>query len=174
MSESAARIAELRKLMKDRGIDAYMIPTADCHHSEYVNDHFKSREYMTGFTGSAGTAVIAQDDAGLWTDGRYFIQANIELEGSGVRFMKMRVEGTPSISEWITGKVPAGGTVGVDGRTLSMQWALPSVAASNTVRVSPGQSAVIVSPPTTSGCVWKLIMHIALPPSRSMRSTWTS
>ena len=121
MSESAARIAELRKLMKDRGIDAYIIPTADCHHSEYVNEHFKSREYITGFTGSAGTAVITQDDAGLWTDGRYFIQANIELEGSGVRLMKMRVEGTPSIPEWITDKVPAGGTVGVDGRTLSVQ-----------------------------------------------------
>ena len=70
------RIEALRGLMEERGIDAYLVPTADFHESEYVGDHFKCREFITGFTGSAGTAVITRSEAGLWTDGRYFVQAN--------------------------------------------------------------------------------------------------
>ena len=69
------RITALRKQMREKGIDAYLVPTDDFHGSEYVGDYFKCRKYITGFTGSAGTAVIMQDMAGLWTDGRYFIQA---------------------------------------------------------------------------------------------------
>ena len=69
------RLDALRKLMKERGMDAYMIPTADFHESEYVGEHFKCREYMTGFTGSAGTALITMDEACLWVDGRYYVQA---------------------------------------------------------------------------------------------------
>lgn len=121
MNINAARIAELRKLMKDRGIDAYIIPSADYHQSEYVSAHFKAREYMTGFNGSLGTAVITQNDGGLWTDGRYFTQAKNQLEGSGVRLMKLHVEGTPELTDWIISNVPAGGTVGFDGRTVSVQ-----------------------------------------------------
>ncbi|MBR4091300.1 MAG: aminopeptidase P family N-terminal domain-containing protein, partial [Mogibacterium sp.] len=121
MNINAARIAELRKLMKDRGIDAYIIPSADYHQSEYVSAHFKAREYMTGFNGSLGTAVITQNDAGLWTDGRYFTQAKNQLEGSEVRLMKLHVEGTPELTDWIISNVPAGGTVGFDGRTVSVQ-----------------------------------------------------
>lgn len=120
MNENAVRIGKLRELMKELNIDAYVIPTADFHQSEYVSEHFKARVYMTGFTGSAGTAVITMDDAGLWTDGRYFTQARNELEGSGVRLMKLHVEGTPSITEWLLDKVHAGGTVGFDGRVMSM------------------------------------------------------
>ena len=69
------RISALRALMEERGYDVYMVPTDDFHQSEYVGDHFKVREYITGFTGSAGTAVFTKDEAGLWTDGRYFLQA---------------------------------------------------------------------------------------------------
>lgn len=121
MNIHAERIEKLRQLMREQGLDAYIIPSADYHQSEYVSAHFKAREYMTGFNGSAGTAVIAMDDAGLWTDGRYFTQAKNQLEGSGVKLMKIRVEGTPSITDWIMSQVPEGGAVGFDGRTVSVQ-----------------------------------------------------
>lgn len=76
------RVDSLRRLMEEKGIDAYVVPTADYHQSEYVGEHFKARAFMTGFTGSAGTAVFTKDEAGLWTDGRYFIQAEQQLEGT--------------------------------------------------------------------------------------------
>lgn len=114
------RIAKLRALMAEKGIDAYVVPTADFHQSEYVGEHFKARKYITGFSGSYGTAVICQDDAGLWTDGRYFFQATNELEGSGVRLMKMFVGDTPSVTEYLADKIPEGGKIGFDGRVLSM------------------------------------------------------
>ena len=120
MSEAAVRVKKLRTLMSENGIDAYVIPTADFHQSEYVGEHFKARAFMTGFTGSYGTAAIAMDDAGLWTDGRYFTQANNELEGSGIHLMKMFVDDTPSVTEWLAEKIPAGGKVAFDGRVLSM------------------------------------------------------
>jgi len=116
----AERIAKLRALMTEKGIDAYVVPTADFHQSEYVGEHFKARKYITGFSGSYGTAVITKDDGGLWTDGRYFFQATNELAGSGIRLMKMFVGDTPSIPEYLIANVPAGGTVGFDGRVLSM------------------------------------------------------
>lgn len=114
------RIAKLRSFMEEKHIDAYVVPSADNHQSEYVGEHFKSREFITGFTGSAGTAVITKDAAGLWTDGRYFFQATNELEGSGVRLMKMFVGDTPSVTEYLADKIPEGGKVGFDGRVLSM------------------------------------------------------
>ena len=83
------RLEALRTLMAQRGIDAYLVPTSDFHDSEYVGEYFKCRKYLTGFTGSAGTAVITADDAGLWTDGRYFVQAAGQLEGSGFRLQRM-------------------------------------------------------------------------------------
>lgn len=114
------RIAKLRALMAEKGIDAYVVPTADFHQSEYVGEHFKARKFITGFSGSYGTAVICKDDAGLWTDGRYFFQAENELTGSGVRLMKMFVGDTPTVTEYLADAVPAGGTVAFDGRVLSM------------------------------------------------------
>lgn len=114
------RIAKLRALMEKKGLDAYVVPTADFHQSEYVGEHFKARKFITGFSGSYGTAVITKDDAGLWTDGRYFFQAENELKGSGVRLMKMFVGDTPSIPEFLAGCVPEGGTVAFDGRVMSM------------------------------------------------------
>ena len=114
------RIAKLRSIMKEKGIDAYVVPTADFHQSEYVGDHFKAREFITGFTGSYGTAVIVADDAGLWTDGRYFFQAENELKGSGIRLMKLFVGDTPSIPEYLLDVVPENGKIAFDGRVLSM------------------------------------------------------
>ena len=86
------RLTALRAEMKKRGIDAYLIPTADFHQSEYVGDYFKCRQFMTGFTGSAGTALIMPEKAILWTDGRYFIQAEHQLMGSTVELYKMGEE----------------------------------------------------------------------------------
>ncbi|MDD6096114.1 MAG: aminopeptidase P family N-terminal domain-containing protein, partial [Firmicutes bacterium] len=114
------RIDKLRELMAAKGIDAYVIPTADFHSSEYVGEHFKARAYITGFTGSYGTAIIGREEAGLWTDGRYFFQATNQLEGSGVKLMKMFVDDTPSTTEWLALNIPEGGKVAFDGRVLSM------------------------------------------------------
>lgn len=114
------RINELRRLMKEKNIDAFIIPSADNHQSEYVGEHFKSRAYITGFTGSAGTAVITQKEAGLWTDGRYFIQAEKELVGSDVCLYKSGNAGVPTIEEYLDTVLPKNGTLGFDGRVISM------------------------------------------------------
>lgn len=117
---TAKRVEKLRALMAEKGMDAYVVPTADFHQSEYVGEHFKARKFISGFSGSYGTAVITKDDGGLWTDGRYFFQATNELEGSGIRLMKMFVGDTPSVTEFLADIVPEGGTVGFDGRVMSM------------------------------------------------------
>ncbi|PAB60065.1 aminopeptidase P family protein [Anaeromicrobium sediminis] len=113
------RIIQLRKHMKEKNMDAYIIPSSDSHQSEYVGDYFKSREFISGFTGSAGTAVVTEDEAGLWTDGRYFIQAEKQLEGSGVKLFKMGEEGVPTTDEYLYASIPTGGTLGFDGRLIS-------------------------------------------------------
>ena len=87
------RLKALRAEMEKRGITVYVVPTADFHESEYVGDHFKARKFITGFTGSAGTAVVTKDQAALWTDGRYFVQAAAQLAGSPVILQKMGEEG---------------------------------------------------------------------------------
>lgn len=115
------RLGKIRELMRERGVDAYVVPTSDFHESEYVGRHFACREYMTGFTGSAGTAVITADEAGLWTDGRYFVQAAKELEGSMVELRRMGQEGVHTILEYLAETVPAHGTVGFDGRVINEQ-----------------------------------------------------
>ena len=96
------RIEDLRAVMETNGIDAYLIPSDDDHASEYVNDHFKFREWITGFTGSAGTALITESNAWLWTDGRYFLQAEDELKGTGVTLLKMGEPDVPSIKDKIS------------------------------------------------------------------------
>lgn len=113
------RIKKLQTLMAEKGIDAYVIPTSDFHQSEYVGDYFKVRAFMTGFTGSAGTAVVTKDEAYLWTDGRYFVQAPKQLAGTTVGLMKMGEEGVPTIPEYLKDKVPEGGKLGFDGRVIS-------------------------------------------------------
>lgn len=115
------RVSALRALMKEHGFDIYIVPTDDYHQSEYVGEHFKARAFITGFTGSAGTAVITQTEAGLWTDGRYFLQAAEQLEGSGITLFKMGEPDTPSIEEYIEKTLPENGTLGFDGRVVSMK-----------------------------------------------------
>lgn len=114
------RVEALRKAMAERGIDVYMIPSADYHQSEYVGEHFKAREFISGFDGSAGTVIVTKDEAGLWTDGRYFIQAAQQLEGTGITLFKMGEEGVPSEVEYILDVTPEGGTLGFDGRVLAV------------------------------------------------------
>ena len=114
----ADRIEKLRAAMEKSGIDAYMIPTADYHNSEYAADHFHAREYFSGFTGSAGTLVVRPDEACLWTDGRYFIQAAGELEGSGIILMKTGEPGVPSLEEYLDQKMEEGSVLGFDGRCV--------------------------------------------------------
>lgn len=113
------RITALRERMKEKKIDAYLVPTDDFHASEYVGEYFKCRKYITGFTGSAGTAVIMQDMAGLWTDGRYFIQAAAQLEGTGVDLFKMGEPGVPTVHQFLEEKLGEGMCLGFDGRTVS-------------------------------------------------------
>lgn len=117
----AERLAKLRELMNERGIDFYIIPSSDYHQSEYVGEHFKCREWISGFTGSAGTVVVTQDMAGLWTDGRYFIQAAKQIEGTGITLFKMREPGVPTYAEFIGDKIKKGQCVGFDGRVLSVE-----------------------------------------------------
>lgn len=114
------RLFKLRESMRAKGIDYYLIPTADFHSSEYVNDYFKVREYFCGFTGSNGTLLVWQEGAGLWTDGRYFIQAKKELSGTGVKLFKMQEEGVPTIEAFLQEHMEPGQTLGFDGRGLSM------------------------------------------------------
>lgn len=113
------RIQALRGEMEKRGMDIYMVPTADFHESEYVGEYFKARRFITGFTGSAGVAVITKKESGLWTDGRYFIQAANQLKGSEVELYKMGVEGVPTVEEFIKEKLPEGGCLGFDGRVVN-------------------------------------------------------
>lgn len=119
----AERLSRLRALMQQKGAGAYYVPTADFHLSEYVNPYFKSRQYLTGFTGSAGTLVVTMDEAALWVDGRYFIQAEEQLSGTPVKLMKMGEEGVPSVLEYLS-KLPEGTVIGLDGRTVSAAMAL--------------------------------------------------
>lgn len=116
------RLTALREEMKRRSIDIYVVPTADFHESEYVGEHFKARKFITGFTGSAGTAVITLKEAGLWTDGRYFVQAEKQLEGSTVTLYRMAEEGVPAVEEFVKDKLPQGGCIGFDGRTVNGAW----------------------------------------------------
>lgn len=113
------KIAALRDLMKERNIDMYLIPTDDFHSSEYVGEHFKARSFMTGFTGSAGTAVITTSEAHLWADGRYFVQAARQIKDSEVILERMKEPGVPTVEEFINKNFPQNGTLGFDGRCVA-------------------------------------------------------
>lgn len=114
------RLEQLRSLMKDRKIDAYIVATSDPHQSEYLADYYKTREFISGFTGSAGTAVITLKEARLWTDSRYFIQAQKELASSEFELMKMGVEGYPTIIEYLDENIAEFGKIGFDGQCYSV------------------------------------------------------
>lgn len=115
------RIKGLRNLMKERGIKAYIIPTYDPHQSEYIADHYKTRVWISGFTGSAGTVVVTEDEAILWTDGRYFIQAEKELEGSEIQLYKMGIPGFPTYMEWLRDNLNDGDSLGFDGKIFPQE-----------------------------------------------------
>lgn len=114
------KLIKLREIMKKENIDYYVVPSGDFHQSEYVAEHFKSRAYITGFTGSAGTALIGKDNGILWTDGRYFIQAEQQLKDSGIELYKMRIPGWPTLPEWLMENMKSGETLGFDGRLFSI------------------------------------------------------
>lgn len=113
------RLLSLRNQMKEAGVHCVVIPTSDYHNSEYVSDFFMARKYFSGFTGSAGTLVVTPDEAALFTDGRYFIQAAKELEGSGITLMKMGEPGVPTMTEYVDQKLQKGWTLCFDGRVIT-------------------------------------------------------
>lgn len=115
------RIENLRKLMRDRKIEAYIVPTSDPHQSEYLPDHYKEREFISGFTGSAGTAVVTMDQAKLWTDSRYFLQAASELENSEFELMKIGDEDYPTIEEYLEDVVTEFGKIAFNGNLFSVK-----------------------------------------------------
>ena len=129
------RLKALRAEMEKRGITVYVVPTADFHESEYVGDHFKARKFITGFTGTAGTDVITLDEAGLWTDGRYFVQAENQLKDSTVTLYRMGEEGVPTVDEFVKDRLKEGGCLGFDGRVVNGTWGgkLEKIAAEKNV-----------------------------------------
>ncbi|MDO5112190.1 MAG: aminopeptidase P family protein [Clostridia bacterium] len=112
------RLSALRAALRERGADACIVPTSDYHGSEYVSPHFRLREYLTGFDGSAGTLVVTQAGAYLWTDGRYFLQAEAQLKGSGIELMRIGVRGVPTIKDFLHDTLPDAAVVALDGRTM--------------------------------------------------------
>jgi len=131
------RIKSLRSLMKERGLKAYIIYSSDAHGSEYVSPYWRCRTWISGFTGSAGTVVVTEDQAGLWTDFRYFIQASEELRGSGITLFRMGEPDVPSYPEWLAEILNPGDVTGMDGRTLSLgEWeALAEAFGSRNIRI---------------------------------------
>ncbi len=119
MNSVNERLAALRRQMKQNGVQAYIVPSADPHMSEYLPDHWAARSYFSRFTGSAGTLVITETQSGLWTDGRYFIQAAHQLEGSEITLYRMAVKGVPTYTEFLAEELNEGETVGFDGKMLS-------------------------------------------------------
>ena len=113
------RLEQLREAMKRSGINCYIIPTSDYHNSEYISEYFMVRKYFSGFTGSAGTLVVTAGEAALFTDGRYFIQAAQELEGSSIKLMKMGEPDVPTLKEYVENQLREGENIGFDGRILS-------------------------------------------------------
>lgn len=118
--ETFPHLDALRDLMRSKHIDAVIIPGTDPHQSEYPSEHWKFRDYVSGFTGSNGTAVVTLDDAGLWTDSRYFLQAAEQLEGSGFTLRKENIPGEPTVLEWLGEVLDEDAVVGVDGRLFSL------------------------------------------------------
>lgn len=115
----AERLGALRAVMREKGVNYYMITSADCHGSEYVHEHFRARAYFSGFTGSSGTLLVGEQDAALWTDGRYFLQAGRQLAGTGIELMRMQEKDVPTIEEYVKEHLRAGEVLGFDGNCVS-------------------------------------------------------
>ena len=143
------RIAALRGQMEKHGCDIYIVPSGDSHQSEYVGEHFKVREFLTGFTGSAGTAVFTAHRAGLWTDGRYFLQAREQLEGSGITLFQAGEKDVPGLEEYVEEALPRGGALGFDGRVISMKKGL------ELEEIARKKKGKIIYSFDLAGAVWK-------------------
>ena len=161
------RVAALRVRMKETGIDAYLVPADDFHGSEYVGEHFKCRKYITGFNGSAGTAVIMQDMAGLWTDGRYFIQAANQLDGTGITLFKMGEPEVPTVHEFLKKNLTQGMCLGFDGRTVSAKEAseLEKLLDKNGVSLSVDHDLI--------GDIWENRPVLSCEPVMELDVKWT-
>lgn len=144
MTVITERLARLRREMAQRGMDGYVVVTDDFHGSEYVGDYFKARAYLSGFTGSAGTLVVLPDRAALWTDGRYFLQAAEQLTGSAIELMRMGQPGVPAIGAFLAQRLPEGGVLGFDGRTVSSSFAgtLEKALEAKHIRFAGGEDLV--------------------------------
>lgn len=142
--DTKEKLQKLRVAMEREGIDFYLIPTADFHESEYAGEHFAVRKYVSGFTGSAGTLVVGREKAALWADGRYFIQAERELEGSTIELMKMGEEGVPTVSEYLAKEIPENGVLGFDGRVINAELGLKlkTVIEAKKARIKYGKDLV--------------------------------
>jgi len=116
------RIEKLRNEMRERGIEAYIVPSSDPHQSEYVAEHYTARTFITGFTGSAGTAIITLKEAGLWTDGRYFIQAENQLRDSSVTLFRMGETGVPTVEAFLKQNINKGAKIAFDGKVISVEY----------------------------------------------------
>lgn len=156
------RQKKLRERLAYHNADAYIILTDDFHASEYVCDYFKCREYMSGFTGSAGIMVITADEAALWTDGRYFIQANEQLEGKSIKLMRMGMEGVPTVLDYLADKLADGAVVAYDGRTISAAYAEELKKHLEHKNITYIEECDLVGeiwqerPPLPAGRIWKL------------------
>lgn len=126
--EIGSRLAALRDWMRREGLSAFIFPSSDSHQSEYVAAHWKGREFISGFNGSAGTAVVTLNAAALWTDSRYFLAAEEQLSGTEFELMRLKVAGTPSIPDWIADNVAAGAEIGIDGTVCSASYAKGLIA----------------------------------------------
>ena len=119
--EITRRVETLRDYMRSHGLAAFIFPSTDPHNGEYVPDHWMTRQWISGFNGSAGTAVVTLSQAALWTDSRYFLAAEEQLDGTPYTLMKERVEGTPTMAQWLGSILQAGDTVGIDGWVNSVE-----------------------------------------------------
>lgn len=161
------RLAALRREMRREGIDIYYVPTGDFHGSEYVSEYFKCREYLSGFTGSAGSMVITQSEAGLWTDGRYFIQAEQQLDGTGITLYRIGQEGVPAIYQFIRERLKTGGRLGMDGRVVSCAW------AEGLQKIVEGKKAMLVTKQDLTGNIWKDRPEILFHPAYLLPEKYT-
>lgn len=142
-------IRQLREQMKQENISVYVIPTCDFHDSEYVGEHFAVRKAFSGFTGSAGTLVITPDDAALFTDGRYFVQAERQLRGTGIQLMKMGEPGVPDINDYIKNQVKEGTNIGIDGRVVSFD------LGQMLMKMAKEKGGCLLSDADLAGEIWK-------------------
>ena len=161
------RISGLRKEMRQEGIDIYIVPTADYHHSEYVGEYFKTRKFLTGFTGSAGTAVFTRDKAGLWTDGRYFLQAEAQLEGSGISLYKMGEPGVDTIEEFLEKELPEGGVIGFDGRVAGY------TEGKKYEKIAQNKGGTVSSDRDLADAVWEDRPGLPKDPAFLLEERWT-